>query len=82
MPIYEYDCRGCGHSFELLVASDGKGARCPQCKSARLNRKFSVFSAHQGTAPSATESCAAVGCPAAARGGGSPCASGRCPMAR
>jgi putative FmdB family regulatory protein len=80
MPIYEYDCLGCGNAFELLIAHGGKGARCPQCQSTKLKRKFSVFAAHQG-APAATEACAAHGCPAASRGGASLCASGRCPMA-
>ena len=81
MPIYEYDCRACGHSFELLVAPGGKGARCPRCRSARLKRRLSVFAAHQG-ASSAAEACSARGCPAAAgRGrGASPCAAGRCPL--
>jgi putative FmdB family regulatory protein len=81
MPIYEYDCRACGHSFEVLTAAGGKGTRCPLCRSAKLKRRFSVFAAHQG-AGAAAAACAERGCPAAAGRGGpsSPCAAGRCPL--
>jgi putative FmdB family regulatory protein len=80
MPIYEYDCRGCGHAFELLVSNGGKRAKCPQCNSTKLKRRFSVFAAHQGS--SGAVSCAGGVCPAASRGGASPCASGHCPLSR
>ncbi len=32
MPIYEYECRECGHRVELLQGFDGRApARCEQC---------------------------------------------------
>jgi putative FmdB family regulatory protein len=33
MPIYEYQCEGCGHCFEKLVfaGDDDSGLRCPAC---------------------------------------------------
>ncbi len=35
MPLYEYSCRECGHSFEELVGShvglDEAGVECPKC---------------------------------------------------
>ena len=80
MPIYEYVCRGCGHAFELLVAQGGKGSACPACGSRQLDRQFSVFAAHGGGGTNGSEACAAAGCPAAGRGGDSPCRSGRCPL--
>lgn len=35
MPIYEYECRRCGHRFELLQKfSDKPRKRCPECSGA------------------------------------------------
>jgi putative FmdB family regulatory protein len=48
MPIYEYECRGCGHAFEMLVRT-GDVPSCPSCAGqdlARLLSHVSVSSAH------------------------------------
>jgi putative FmdB family regulatory protein len=42
MPIYEYECRGCGHQFELLVLK-GTVAACPACQSQDLEQLLSGF---------------------------------------
>lgn len=35
MPIYEYECRRCGHRFELIQKfSDKRRKRCPECRGA------------------------------------------------
>lgn len=35
MPIYEYECKRCGHRFELLQKfSDKPRSRCPECRGA------------------------------------------------
>ncbi len=47
MPIYEYECRECRTSFELLMRSDTRVA-CPSCKSEKVVRKLSIFAAHVG----------------------------------
>ena len=40
MPIYEYECRKCGHKFEEKQGfHDKPGAACPQCK-AKAKRVF------------------------------------------
>jgi putative FmdB family regulatory protein len=49
MPIYEYECRTCSTSFELLMRSDTKVA-CPSCESTHVVRKLSMFAAHVGHA--------------------------------
>jgi putative FmdB family regulatory protein len=41
MPLYEYSCRQCDHSFEALVF-DGESAECPECHGRRLERRWSV----------------------------------------
>jgi putative FmdB family regulatory protein len=47
MPIYEYECRGCGRRFEYLVrpsaaAADNSPA-CPSCHSQDLEKLLSSF---------------------------------------
>jgi putative FmdB family regulatory protein len=42
MPIYEYECRACGHEFEQLIRT-GDTAACPECKSQDLERLISLL---------------------------------------
>ena len=42
MPIYEYECRACGHQFELLVLKPTVAA-CPSCTSQDLEQLLSGF---------------------------------------
>ena len=41
MPLYEYACRKCEHTFEALVFN-GEQVDCPQCHSTKLERLLSV----------------------------------------
>jgi putative FmdB family regulatory protein len=44
MPIYEFHCEDCGKESEaLLPTTDWKGTKCPECGSAKLTKKLSVF---------------------------------------
>ena len=39
MPTYEYECRGCGHAFELFQQmSDPVKRKCPECRKLSLKR--------------------------------------------
>jgi len=45
MPIYEYRCRTCGKTFEMLrtiQAADGD-LECPGCRSSEVERQLSTF---------------------------------------
>jgi putative FmdB family regulatory protein len=42
MPIYEYRCEPCAHSFETLVRTASDVPKCPQCGSPDLDKQFSV----------------------------------------
>ena len=46
MPIYEFECRSCGHRFEELVGShvgvETKDVRCPECGKAEVERLVST----------------------------------------
>jgi putative FmdB family regulatory protein len=47
MPIFEYACRSCGHTFEqFLVGADAGGPAalaCPACQGRDLDRLISLF---------------------------------------
>ena len=49
MPIYEYSCRKCGQTVELLqkMGADSAGAPCPGCGADALAKKLSVPSPAQ-----------------------------------
>jgi putative FmdB family regulatory protein len=40
MPLFEYECRKCGHEFEALVIGARKPV-CPKCKSDELEKRVS-----------------------------------------
>lgn len=42
MPIFEYICRDCRHSFEVRQSGTAR-PRCPSCASGRLEKQLSVF---------------------------------------
>ncbi|MHB0999867.1 MAG: FmdB family zinc ribbon protein [Armatimonadota bacterium] len=45
MPIYEFECRGCGTRFEVLcsINSGSDGVTCPECESGDIKRLISTF---------------------------------------
>lgn len=43
MPIYEFECEGCGERFEELVGAEATAA-CPACGSERTRRLLSAVS--------------------------------------
>lgn len=61
MPIYEFDCQGCGDSFDKLVRSISAigEVTCPSCNSPEVKKKLSVFASRAiGQSSSATASAA------------------------
>ena len=42
MPIFEFECRSCGHSFEQLIIHSTT-AECPSCHGRDLERLVSMF---------------------------------------
>jgi putative FmdB family regulatory protein len=68
MPIYEFDCHGCGQDFDKLVRSMNavSDVTCPACDSHDVKKKLSVFSSRmsggtRSSAASAAASCAPGG---------------------
>ena len=47
MPIYEYECRGCGERHEFLQKfSDSPKRKCPSCGKLRLRKLISAAAFH------------------------------------
>jgi putative FmdB family regulatory protein len=67
MPLYEYACKKCEHTFEALVF-DGDTVECPECHGERLTRLLSVPAAPQTTTGAMPMSC----------GEGPPCGAPQC----
>jgi putative FmdB family regulatory protein len=42
MPLYEYMCSSCQHTFEELVFGDETVESCPECKGRKVERLLSV----------------------------------------
>jgi putative FmdB family regulatory protein len=74
MPLYEYHCEPCDHTFETLVRSAGDVPRCPRCGGIDLTKLLSAPAAAQtggrrssdlplcGPAPSPVGGCGAPQC--------------------
>jgi putative FmdB family regulatory protein len=48
MPIYEYECRTCGHRFEQLIIHSTTPT-CPSCSGHDLERMISLFAVDSET---------------------------------
>ena len=43
MPLYEYTCRDCSHTFESIVsAKRGEPDRCPRCDGRKVERVIAL----------------------------------------
>jgi putative FmdB family regulatory protein len=49
MPIYQYECRECGHRFENLVLPTSPAAECPACRNKDLTQLISMFAVSSET---------------------------------
>lgn len=69
MPMYEYACQQCEHSFETLVLGSEE-IECPECHGQELERLFSVPAKPRGeSSASLPMSCNSVGPPCGPRCG-------------
>ena len=54
MPIYEYQCRGCGQRFEYLALPGSTSPEgCPECAGTDLERLISGFAVNSADLTSA-----------------------------
>ena len=70
MPIFEYDCKACGVTFETLVRNSTRAAgavvaaekvACPRCNSRKIKRRVSTC-AHAVAGGSSTPKSAGASC--------------------
>jgi putative FmdB family regulatory protein len=70
MPLYEYTCRKCEHSFETVVTTATVGdVRCPSCESQDLERLIGLPAPGRVADGQPTTNC---------RGDGPPCGAPGC----
>jgi putative FmdB family regulatory protein len=62
VPIYEYDCQDCNHTFEELVFSGSEQVKCPKCGQNKVQRKMSVFCSGGGPAKADFSAPSGGGC--------------------
>jgi len=79
MPMYEYRCDPCDHSFEALVRSSDDVPSCPRCEGSALSKQFSVPAAARGGQGSPLPVCQPAAAPSFGCGAGG-CGSGICGM--
>jgi len=70
MPLFEYKCKSCGKTSEILVRSGSDRPEC-DCGSQDLEKLFSAFAVSEG---GGAPSCESGSCSLPS----SPCASGMC----
>ena len=76
MPIYEYHCEPCEHTFETLIRGASDVARCPKCGNIDVAKQFSVpAAAHSGRSSSLPVCASSSPSPTCGR---PECGSGRC----
>ena len=75
MPLYEYECPGCGKRVEVLqkMGEDGSGLTCPECGVTGLKKLMSAsaiqVSGGGGGSSALGPGCGAGGCSAPAGSG-------------
>jgi putative FmdB family regulatory protein len=56
VPLYDYACPACEHTFETLVF-DGEAVECPRCHSPKVERQLSLPARPQVSASSLPVGC-------------------------
>lgn len=79
MPIYEYLCKDCGQTCEIIVTASSDRPQCPHCNGQGLERLLSAPSSMSGVAktslpgPGDTACCGSTPGQAGCAGPGSCC---------
>ena len=62
MPIFEYRCEECGHSFEAILFGEQK-PECPKCHAVKLEQQLSTFAVSKSSnAPAPSAGCGQSSC--------------------
>lgn len=64
MPIFEYQCKDCGHTMEVLEKRSGAHKhKCEQCKGSKLEKLLSGFAVGRSAPPPMCGGCPEGPCP-------------------
>ena len=64
MPIFEYQCKKCGHVTEVLEKAGAKGKHtCAKCVGSEMVKLLSSFGVGRSGASSSSSSCPTGTCP-------------------
>jgi putative FmdB family regulatory protein len=67
MPLYEYACRNCSHTFEILVSGKrGEPDKCPKCGDSRVERLIALPAAGRVVEGQPAANCEGSGPPCGA----------------
>jgi putative FmdB family regulatory protein len=61
MPIFEYRCEECGHSFEAILFGE-QTPECPKCHTAKLEKQLSIFAVSKSGSPAPAAGCGQSNC--------------------
>ncbi|MBN1879445.1 zinc ribbon domain-containing protein [bacterium] len=63
MPLFEYECKKCGHRFTRILSSISaeKSVRCTQCQSDDIHRLISSFNSKAGGSVQSGKGCGHAG---------------------
>jgi putative FmdB family regulatory protein len=67
MPLYEYECKTCKHTFEKMVrfSETDQALQCPQCLSQDTRKQISLFAScgsnSNQSSPGSSKSCGGGG---------------------
>jgi putative FmdB family regulatory protein len=65
MPLYEFNCKQCEHTFETLVFGDEQ-VECPQCQATKVERLLSLPARPQSAPAGLPMTCNSAGPPCGA----------------
>lgn len=55
MPIFDFSCDECGKKFDVMISNADKSkVRCPECGSAKVIQKLSLFNTGSSSGSSGT----------------------------
>jgi len=64
VPLYEFTCNACAHTFEELarMGSTGEGLNCPSCGKSPVTKRMSTFYGRSSSGNGSYQEVAGSGC--------------------
>jgi len=78
MPIYEYECRDCGKTYEILLSKSAGTVCCSHCNSENVKKILSAHSSMSGSVKNNFPGAGDTACCGSAPGSGNCAGPGTC----